>query len=325
MRRKIFVLIPVLIILLSEVALFFTRQQEVTAVVDITPRLDGVLLGSVNNNGRLSVSNGFYQCIGQEEEAQERLNQLLSYNMCNRLAQPPGCNASAVNHSLTPEEIESSFTIVEEGQFFRIEPAAPVDSRLLGTEATTLHACHTDFLNYINLAYEQGNSSLYYPYELPPGLTMTDVDSSRRLDEASLLRPTLGIAQISAAQIVDEAFLTDFMNLLYELDYFAIFHPYGGTGQIVNREIRRDGRYWYIEDRAISTSYSDMIPFVGGETDYRYTLEVDTATNIVIAKTDILGGRTFISIPPIVILLCAFSLLILVAIVYASRLLEKWP
>lgn len=270
--------------------------SEETAVVSLPPTLDGVLLGTVNNNG--SVVSGLHTCVANEAAVLQLLNEHLSYVSCLRFAEPPGCQSDEVNQSFTVDELARHFTIQTERHFFRIEKQSEAFDHLLRTSpgVTSFFVCRDDWMTYLNLTDPAHALFLYSPHPFPEGAR--DAVSSRRFSAAYLTDPGRGVAQLAPGVEPGDAVLEQLMGLLYATSYFPVRDTYSGSdGRIVNRRIWQEGGVWRLQDEVLLRTWSDFPPFSSSEAREQYSLTLDPATGLVSSSRVRVDSRMVLPIP----------------------------
>lgn len=278
-------------ILLVSLILLNNNPIKPPEKIKIVPRLDGHIIGSLDQN--LARTNGLHPCAKDEPEARQILNQLISFSKCAKdgLKCTDG-TGKIVTELLSDEQIDTNFELSHIGNFYEIKRIGSDFNFYLQASRNpeymleipdTLYICSADYLTYLNTDYGDQYSYAYYPYPIEADA----IDAYRELKVSYLQNPQLGLAKVADSVLVDQLFLEDFTNLLYEIGYFTL-GGFNTKGRIIDREFQDTPETLIIRDQIFREAFNDVMNYVPlfntTRFYYEYRISYNKQTRVIVAE-----------------------------------------
>lgn len=265
MRRIITLLLALFVIVFAVffIGKYYYNPFGPSEKVNISSRIDGYFLGSVDNNGGRTF--GLHPCVKNISEVKKVLNQLISYNKCYK--DNLHCERNSVVELLTDTQIDSNFEINQFEDYFEIRRInsdfnfylqSSNNPEVLDQVPELFYVCNSDYIKYLNTGFADSyQRSYYYPYSIDQSALHKD---SRKLLHSYLQNPNVGVAKVSSTRTVDKVFLENFMDLLYEIGYFRL-GGFNTSGEIVRRDVSSAGDVIRVQDEVLFKTFNDIPPF----------------------------------------------------------------
>ncbi|OGY26604.1 MAG: hypothetical protein A2Z24_02175 [Candidatus Woykebacteria bacterium RBG_16_44_10] len=283
LNRKLIIYVPVgaivLVSLLAALWIYLFPGQSILGIpvqqpttVSTPELLKGHLLGTLDNNDRLSIGEGINPCAKDENHARELLKQFFG----------------AIEHETAPRyyfESVGQAKITKSEKIFKVQFLNDPDfvHESGDSYGRTWYVLNCNYIKYISWGMPPPSAYIKYPYDdiadehLQTYPTSLIGKSHKYLKKEYVV--SLEVARLEKKISTLEEF-EDFVNFLYQIGYFPL-SGFNQSGKIEERKKTAEANKFIIEDTVLWKTFNDVPPFQTTTRKFTNTISLDRQTQLV--------------------------------------------